>query len=143
RTRHALATLPAADNPYLWQVLLGRYPDGACLPWLDAPAPARTPGVTWAQSFMAPALRAVEDAYDFVHLSNILDWLSEDEATATLALAWRALRPGGWVLVRQLTSSLDIPALGGRFAWHADKAQELHACDRSYFYRALHLGRRP
>src|SRR5262249_60196605 len=40
RTRHALATLPAADNPYLWQVLRGCYPDGARLPWLDAAAPA-------------------------------------------------------------------------------------------------------
>jgi S-adenosylmethionine-diacylglycerol 3-amino-3-carboxypropyl transferase len=143
RTRHALGTLPAADNPYLWQVLLGRYPDGASLPWLGASAPARMPEVTWERSFMAPALRAVHGAFDFVHLSNILDWLSEQEATATLDLAWQALRPGGWVLIRQLNSTLDVPALGRRFVWHAEQARVLHERDRSYFYRALHLGRKP
>jgi S-adenosylmethionine-diacylglycerol 3-amino-3-carboxypropyl transferase len=92
---------------------------------------------------MAPALRAVHSAFDFVHLSNILDWLSEGEATATLDLAWGALRPGGWVLIRQLNSTLDVPALGGRFVWHIDQGRALHARDRSYFYRALHLGRKP
>src|SRR6202011_5138275 len=47
RTRHALATLPAADNPYLWQVLAGRYPVGTPAPWLTEPAPERSPEVIW------------------------------------------------------------------------------------------------
>jgi S-adenosylmethionine-diacylglycerol 3-amino-3-carboxypropyl transferase len=142
RTRHALATLPAADNPYLGQVLLGRYPEGASVPWLDAPAPGRMPRITWEQAFMDEALRGAAGAYDFVHLSNILDWLDASEASATFERAWAALRPGGWVLVRQLNSTLDVPALGGRFAWHPAEAAALHARDRSYFYRALHLGRK-
>ena len=41
-------------------------------------------------------------------LSNILDWLPREAATATLASAARALRPGGYVVIRQLNSALDI-----------------------------------
>jgi S-adenosylmethionine-diacylglycerol 3-amino-3-carboxypropyl transferase len=143
RTRHALATLPAADNPYLAQVLLGRYMDGVTAPWFDLTAPARMPAVTWQQGFMVDSLREAPAAYDFVHLSNILDWLGAEEAAATLDLAWEALRPSGRVLIRQLNSTLDVPALGSRFTWQENEAAALHARDRSYFYRALHLGRKP
>ncbi len=75
-------------------------------------------------------------------MSNILDWLSPDEAQATLELAHAALRPGGSVLIRQLNSTLDIPSCGKGFSWQTEAAQALHAGDRSYFYRALHLGRK-
>jgi S-adenosylmethionine-diacylglycerol 3-amino-3-carboxypropyl transferase len=142
RTRHVLATLPAADNAYLWQVLAGRYPADASAPWLVQPAPARLPEITWKTMMMTEALRSAPAPYDFVHLSNILDWLSPEETRTTLDLACAALRPGGWVLVRQLNSTLDIPSLGEGFDWHAAQAQALHADDHSYFYRALHLGRR-
>jgi S-adenosylmethionine-diacylglycerol 3-amino-3-carboxypropyl transferase len=141
RTRHALATLPAADNPYLWQVLAGRYP-GEAAPWLTMPAPSAPPEVTATVASMDDALAAEPGAFDFVHLSNILDWLSPEEARRTLDRAAAALRPGGWVLVRQLNSTLDIPALGGRIDWQPDLAAGLLARDRSYFYRALHLGRK-
>jgi S-adenosylmethionine-diacylglycerol 3-amino-3-carboxypropyl transferase len=143
RTRHALATLPAADNPYLHQVLRGCYPDGATAPWLSLPSPTPMPAVTWRQGFMIDALEPHASAFDYVHLSNILDWLSPAEAARTLDLAWKALRPGGWVLVRQLNSTLDVRGAGPRFAWDIDGANALHSRDRSYFYRALHLGRKP
>src|SRR6185436_13145686 len=55
RTREALATLPAAENPYLWQMLLGRFPDGACYPWFAAPPPSRWPEVRWSVAGMADA----------------------------------------------------------------------------------------
>lgn len=143
RTRHALATLPAADNPYLWQVLAGRYPEGSAAPWLDASAPARMPRVRTSTCPMDVALAAVDGPYDLVHLSNVLDWLTPDQASRTLDLARSALRPGGLAIVRQLNSTLEVPALGGQFDWLAADAAALHAGDRSYFYRSLHLGRRP
>jgi S-adenosylmethionine-diacylglycerol 3-amino-3-carboxypropyl transferase len=140
RTRHALATLPAAGNPYLWQVLAGRYPPEAAAPWFAEPAPERMPEITWNNTVMTEALRRARGEYDFVHLSNILDWLSPEEGRATLDLAHAALCPDGRVLIRQLNSTLDIPGLSDRFTWQTDEAQALHARDRSYFYRALHLG---
>jgi S-adenosylmethionine-diacylglycerol 3-amino-3-carboxypropyl transferase len=142
RTRHVLATLPAADNPYLWQVLAGRYPPGTEAPWLAEPVPDRLPDITWNTTTMTETLRRAPGEYDFIHLSNILDWLSPEEARATLDLTHEALRPGGWTLIRQLNSTLDIPHLSEGFAWQTEDAQELHGRDRSFFYRALHLGRK-
>jgi S-adenosylmethionine-diacylglycerol 3-amino-3-carboxypropyl transferase len=142
RTRHVLETLPAATNPYLWQVLAGGYPPGEEAPWLTAPSPDRLPKITWNPIVMVEALRHSPGSYDFVHLSNVLDWLSPEEARVTLAVAHAALRPGGWAVIRQLNSTLDIPSLGERLSWQTEEAQELHARDRSYFYRGLHLGRK-
>lgn len=141
RIRHVLGTLPAADNPYLWQMLQGRYPENAPAPWFTAAPPARLPEVTLSKGFMTDVL-AKERGYDFVHLSNILDWLTPEQGRATLDLAAQALVPGGWTLIRQLNSTLDIPALGKQFEWLSDQARALHAKDRSFFYRALHLGRK-
>jgi S-adenosylmethionine-diacylglycerol 3-amino-3-carboxypropyl transferase len=142
RTRHALATLPAADNPYLWQMLRGRFPDAVCYPWLSMSRPRRMPEIAWSVGVMSEALARMPNTFDFVHLSNILDWLSPEEARVTLGLAAAALRPGGWVLVRQLNSTVDVPASGDGFTWLAEPAAELHARDRSFFYHALHLGRK-
>ncbi len=140
RLRYVLAALPADRNPYLWQMLKGCYPDGSASPWLTVPVPSQMSQVTWSVRLMAEALEAAPVSFDFVHLSNILDWLSPEKARATLELAWGALRPGGWTLIRQLNSVLDIPGLGRRFNWHTAEANDLHARDRSFFYRALHLG---
>lgn len=143
RTRWALETHPAAGNSFLWQMLLGRFAPGAEHEWLRAATPGRMPRVTWVTSPMAEALRAEPAAWDVVHLSNILDWLSPEAARATLELAWSALRAGGWVIVRQLNSILDIPALGDRFRWDAEAGAAMLARDRSFFYRAVHVGKRP
>ena len=91
---------------------------------------------------MAGMLQGHPPEFDFVHLSNILDWLTPEEARSTLALAWKALRPRGWILIRQLNSCLDIQTLGDRFEWETSSAGELHNRDRSFFYRGLHLGRK-
>ena len=142
RTRHALATLPAAENPYLWQMLQGRFPDAVAYPWLSATVSTRRPEVEWTVTSMAEALQGRTEAYDFIHLSNILDWLAPEDARSILALAWKALRPGGCTLIRQLNSSLEIETLGERFAWESKSAESLHSRDRSFFYRELHLGRK-
>jgi S-adenosylmethionine-diacylglycerol 3-amino-3-carboxypropyl transferase len=142
RIRHAFATLPAATNPFLWQMLAGCYPEDQPVDWFTLDPPARMPEITWQRAYMADALREHPGAFDAVHLSNILDWLSPDEAAATLDGAARALRPGGQVVIRQLNSTLDIPASGPMFEWDAAAARGLHARDRSFFYRALHLGRK-
>lgn len=142
QTRHALATQPAAENPYLWQMLQGRFPDGCVYPWLTAPRPKRMPEIIWAIGDMASVLKQQKNEVNFVHLSNILDWLSPDEARSILDLTWKALRPGGCAFIRQLNSNLDIPTLGTAFKWENELAQNLHKRDRSFFYRKLHLGRK-
>jgi S-adenosylmethionine-diacylglycerol 3-amino-3-carboxypropyl transferase len=142
RTRHVLATLPAADNPYLWQMYRGRFPEGVAHPWLTAEPSADWPELVFSSTDMQTALAQTDDRHDLVHLSNILDWLPESEAADLLAHARAALRPGGVVLIRQLNSTLDIPRLGPDVTWQPDTAQALHRADRSFFYRELHLGGR-
>jgi S-adenosylmethionine-diacylglycerol 3-amino-3-carboxypropyl transferase len=142
RLRVVLATLPAAGNPYLWQMLAGRHAPGVTAPWLSLLPPPRLPAVRWTTATMAAALGEAEERVDLVQLSNVLDWSTPEEARRLLGLAHRALRPGGCVLIRQLNSTLDVPAAGKDFAWDADLARELHARDRSFFYNALHVGRR-
>jgi S-adenosylmethionine-diacylglycerol 3-amino-3-carboxypropyl transferase len=143
RTRQAIATLETADNPYLWQMLTGHFPDGVMYAWLNARCPERMPEVTDAIGPFDEVLGRFRNQFDFVHLSNILDWLSPEEAGRTLALAWQALRRGGLVVIRQLNSTLNLRAIGRDFYWLEDEARTLHSRDRSFFYRLLHLGRKP
>ena len=143
RTRHVLATLPANTNPYLWQMLAGRFSENAVSPWLEIAPQATVPEIHYTQSFMAPVLEDNVEKYDFVHISNILDWLTIEEAVRTLSAAWRALRPGGMILIRQLNSSLDIRAMCEQFQWDASRSEEMQRTDRSFFYRGVHLGRKP
>ena len=142
RTRRTLQTQPAGTNPFLWQMLLGRFAPGAEHEWLRFPSPTRMPQVTCTMSPMAEVLRGEREAWDLIHLSNILDWLSPDQARVTLDLAWAALRPGGRVIIRQLNSTVDVPVIGDRFEWDAEVGADMLERDRSFFYRAVHVGRR-
>lgn len=141
RTLAALAAFPAKENPYLADLLLGRFTRSS-LPWLNLRLvePPELPRVAWSVAPISKALQAHQGEFDFVHLSNILDWLSCEEAGLVLELAHNALRPGGRVLIRQLNSSLDIQSLSGSFRWLDAEAAFLHKHDRSFFYRKLHLG---
>jgi len=143
RVRWVLETQPASSNPFLWQLLTGRFPAGVSHAWLAAPRPRAMPRLAWTVGTMDEALEGRRGDCDYVHLSNILDWLSPEAARHTLGLAWRALASGGWVLVRQLNSVLEIPALDPRFAWQRETAERFLRGDRSFFYRSLHLGRKP
>lgn len=142
RIRWALAALPAADNPYLSQVLLGRF-RGPVTPWLAAPSPGRLPEAVWATADLGDYLDGLRAEADVVHLSNALDWLTAERAAAVLASARRALRPGGWVVVRQLNSTHDMPALGEGLLWLDAPSRSLHASDRSFLYKRLWVGRKP
>lgn len=142
RIRRALADWPACDNPYLWQMLKGRYPAGCFAPWFACAAPETFPEIAFANTSMEQALESAGESCDFIHLSNILDWLSPKAAARTLQLAEQALKPGGRVFIRQLNSTLDVRRAGTMFEWLDKKSEALHKKDRSFFYRALHLGRK-
>lgn len=141
RIRWIMENGQADTNPYLWQMLTGTYPQDRFAPWLTRQAMARSPDITESCSRMEQALARERGAYDFIHLSNILDWLSPEDAEKTLDLAAGALRPSGRVLIRQLNSTLDIRGAGQMFEWLNAASNELWRRDRSFFYRALHLGR--
>ncbi len=142
--RGAFAICPPRRNPFLAQFLAGGFRHGITCPWLTAPAPEQMPDCSFRHGTMQEALRTLPPAsVDFVHLSNILDWLAPAEAAEILRLTHAALRPGERVLVRQLNSTVDVCAAGPGYSWHRGEAEALRRRDRSFFYRQLHLGEKP
>ncbi len=145
RTEQARQRPDAAANPFLQQVLQGRFPENITWDWLQAES--------WNRPRIIPQYRHGEmhavlstlpdESADFVHLSNILDWLSPDAGAALLQQTARVLRRGGATLIRQLNSSLDIPALPSALTWDRERGRQLASRDRSYFYPEIHWGRRP
>jgi S-adenosylmethionine-diacylglycerol 3-amino-3-carboxypropyl transferase len=140
--------LPLSENPFAWQMLRGRFPHGMHALWLSLPARRTEAAVSHVVKPMEAAMRdeaATGWGNDLVHLSNILDWLDEPTAMNTLQAAWECARSGAWIVVRQLNSTLDIRALGARIGWKWDipLSNALLAADRSFFYRELHVGRKP
>ncbi len=132
-----------ADNPWIWQLLFGKFPPATPVDWLLDASPIRTEPEYFHGSMIQALSETPEKSMDFVHLSNILDWLSPEEACETLTAAHLTLRPGGFVLIRQLNSSLDIPSLFPSLKWHAEDGRRLQLSDRSFFYPEILLASRP
>jgi len=146
RTRLAFERFPAASNPFLWQIFAGRFSERQRSDWLRPrdERPARTlVEPTCHRGRMKDVLDDLPAGEaDFVHLSNILDWLAPAEAAATLRSVHHALKPGGYVLLRQLNSTLDPAALECGIAWDAEWGRQMERRDRSFFYPGVHVGRK-
>lgn len=142
RTREAQQRPDAPDNPFLNQVLYGHFGRSPGWDWLTPWNPPRLKPA-YRHGEMGAVLGSLPDqSADFIHLSNILDWLSPQAATGVLQETARVLRPGGVTLIRQLNSSLDIPALPTSLTWDRERGQQLALRDRSYFYPEIHWGQR-
>lgn len=142
RTREIISRMPPASNPFLWQILAGCFPPDHPYDWLadERPMIARP---HWHQGWMDGVMDGfAAESVDLAHLSNILDWLSPDEAARTLHGAARILRPGGKVIIRQLNSSLMIDSLTSAFTWDRSLGHAMERCDRSYFYPGILVGER-
>lgn len=143
QTMQELDRDPQMQGPFLSQMLRGRF-GPRTHHWLALSPPPSWPTVSWKVSPVLDALRDLPArSCDFLHLSNTLDWVSEEEARFTLDQAARVLRPGGVVVLRQLNSTLPIRRLGGEITWDDALSQRLLAGDSSFFYRELHVGMRP
>jgi len=147
RTRDLIGRPAPRSNPFLWQILAGRFHPDHHYDWLQIGGPCGRPLVAearWHTGKMKEMLDSLrEESTDLIHLSNILDWLSPDEAQATLLAARRVLRPGGRVILRQLNSTLEITALDVGLNWDDRLGRAMEARDRSYFYPGIHIGSRP
>jgi len=141
RLQHAIEILPSASNPYLYQFLAGRYPENFHSPWLHCPAGKTSTRLDYIHASIGSFLENKKEHFDMIGLSNILDWLNASDAKTVLQAAFEALKPGGLVFIRQLNSRANIPEIAPDFAWQ--NTTQLQACDRSFFYRQLHLGLKP
>lgn len=139
----AISRLPTHSNHFLWQVLLNQSPPRYQVPWLTMSLPDRTPKIEFYESSIEDYLAKSDLTFDYIHLSNVLDWLSAEQARCLLASTWNHLASGGYTLIRQLNSNLNILELNDQFEWQTQDANEMLDRDRSFFYRDLHLARRP
>ena len=144
RTRDVFQRLPPRSNPFLWQILAGRFYPEFSFDWLrdDAMAPLIA-NPTWHCGTMDEVLDSLSgESVDLIHLSNILDWLPLAAAQAVLGKVVRVLKPGGQVIIRQLNSTLDISAIKCGLVWDLELGRRMEGRDRSYFYPQIFVGRR-
>lgn len=142
QSMHCMASGLYTHNYFFEDMFLGAYthlPD-----WLCHPALKNIATPTCINDTMLGALQDCASASaDFIHLSNILDWLSEADATALLQETERVLRPGGAFIIRQLNSSLDIPKLITAPLQISPHNQQYTDQDRSFFYRHIWVVHKP
>lgn len=141
--REITVRLAPAENPWIWQLLAGVYPPGTPADWLLDPAPFQVIPEYGCCSMTEALQQSQPGSVDFIHLSNILDWLSPEAATGTLFHAFQALKPGGFIIIRRLNSSLEIPSLYPDFHWDSELGSHLQLMDRSFFYPEILIASRP
>ncbi len=141
RTLEAIKTLPAASNPFLSQLLKGQFTSDSIYPWLGLAQKSSNTEMAYCLATMADALLESKEQYDFIHLSNILDWLNKEQGTELLDVVSKRLKKNGWLIIRQLNSNLDIQGLQTKLHWESALSKKLHQEDRSFFYQKLHIAR--
>lgn len=142
RLKAGAARPGAARNPYLSLMLHARLPAGEALPWMRLPRRPPSAALEFYRGGMREALNARGHDFDFIHLSNILDWLAPEERAALLEAAGRALKPKGFILIRRLNSDFTTADREFGIEWLDARAERMHGNDRSAIYSGLHLGRK-
>jgi S-adenosylmethionine:diacylglycerol 3-amino-3-carboxypropyl transferase len=88
-----------------------------------------------------PTLAAAHGPYDLISLSNIADWLNEDQFSAVVSRAKACLQPGGVLLARTATGQPMIQQVMGQHL-HTEAAfnQELARIERGPWFRTIAVG---
>lgn len=128
------------QNPWLHHVLLGQYlPDAACWPpFLQA----KHEDFTAFRTHECPLLDlpSFED-FDFVQLSNVMDWMDEASCVDLARRLVAELRPGATILWRQLNNNRDLAGhFAPAFAFDAERDARLTEQERSLFYNQVRCG---
>jgi len=139
RFERALQRPDALDNPFLHHVFLGHY--------LDRPESLPPFLVEPAERYDFDVHHGFIDAdvdlssFDFIGLSNILDWMPADDVEQLMQKVLRETEDGAVVMWRQLNNHRDITRyLSPTFAFDNAWDRALWERDRSLFYSSLHVG---
>lgn len=141
RTEHALTALDPADNPYLHWILTGTH--GEALPWaLRAEnferIRARLDRIEWHEMTIEAFLERNPTRVDKFNLSDIFEYMSEENTEALLARLARASRPGGRLAYWNMLAPRSRPArLASLLEPRPELAARLFLEDRAFFYSAL------
>ncbi|MCK5941933.1 MAG: DUF3419 family protein [Planctomycetes bacterium] len=140
RLEHGLRAPDRNVNPWLHHVMLGHYredPD-AWPPYLRErpqdirPFEMHACGLLEVPSFVP---------YDFVQLSNVMDWMQDDACRELAARFAAELRPGAAILWRQLNNTRALTDhFASAFSFDAARDAEWTRVERSLFYNQVHCG---
>jgi S-adenosylmethionine-diacylglycerol 3-amino-3-carboxypropyl transferase len=138
--QRALLSDGAPDNYFFHHILLGRYLERAAAQprYLACEGPVATPELIHGEIFAVPALRR----FELVSLSNLLDWMSLEEAARLAAFVSDGVASGSMLVVRQLNNDTDLTPLFPRYVFDHALGGQLLREERSNFYRRVWVGRR-
>lgn len=144
RTRHALVALNPAQNPYLHWILTGTH--GDALPWaLRAEnfekIRARLDRLEWHELSLEAFLQREQKTSSRVvkfNLSDIFEYMSEENTTALLEQLAKASAPGGRLAYWNMLAPRRRPeSLASRLLPRDDVADHLFQKDKAFFYSAF------
>jgi S-adenosylmethionine-diacylglycerol 3-amino-3-carboxypropyl transferase len=142
RTMHALTQLNPADNPYLHWILTGRH--GGALPYALRPENFdairdNLDRIEWRRQPVEEFLEQEgAGSIDRANLSDIFEYMSEENCGCLLERLADACRPGGRLVYWNMLAPRCRPErLAQRLRPLADLAQRLHREDKAFFYSAL------
>jgi len=139
RTRHALTALDPAANPYLAWILTGTHGDALPLALraehFDT-IRARVGRLTWhAEPLEAFVDRLGPRSVDGFNLSDIFEYMSEENYTALLRRLLAAARPGARLAYWNMLAPRRRPEpLADRLEPLREVSEPLFAADKAFFY---------
>ena len=148
RAARVLCSLPAASNFFLQWYLAGRYPDlERGPPYLTTPGhaavQARCDRVRFLHGDLLSVLRGcADDSFSAFNLSNIFEYMDEDETRTVLEEVARVGRSGARICYWNLLVPRHRPAdLADRIDRDASLGAALLGHDRAFVYGAVQVER--
>lgn len=139
RTRYALTELDPSENPYLQWILLGRHDD--VVPYALRPENFdkirnNLERFEWRQQTVEDFLDESDNAaIDCFNLSDIFEYMSEDNYTALLKRLIKASRPGARLAYWNMLAPRTRPeSLAACLCSKVQLAQSLFEQDKAFFY---------
>lgn len=137
----------ASQNYFLHHVFLGHYLNRpSCLPaYLTETLPFQNDNNATSFKFenvLAQNLNSFAQ-FDLLSFSNIFDWMREDDVEAIATRIAKEMKPGAWLIYRQLNNHKNFrPLFGNKIKFDDVTAKDLHSRDRSLFYSSLHIAQK-
>ncbi|NWK54160.1 DUF3419 family protein [Verrucomicrobiaceae bacterium N1E253] len=141
RTRHALVTLEPAKNPYLQWILMGRY--GTALPHALREENFNTirenlDRVTIDPRPLEAVLNDPEQIYDAFNLSDIFEYMSEDNTESLLQRIHSGSSHGARLAYWNMLAPRSRPSqMASKLKALGELSQSLFHEDKAFFYSAF------
>lgn len=139
RTRYALTELETQDNPYLRYILTGTF--GGCPPRYLRPAvydrvKANLGSLLLCQGDLGAVARShAGDGFDGFNLSDVFEYLSEEDTERLYGTLLEAARPGARLAYWNMLAPRSCPsAFRNRVEPLEDLSSALFARDKAFFY---------